>query len=145
MPPSLPPSMPRFNGPAFHPKLLVAAAGALVVLIVVFTSYYTVDADSEGVVQRFGRYYDTVKPGLHFKIPLGVDRVTIVPVLRQLKLEFGFGTPGGTNPYQYSGVNDQDEVRSMVTGDLNAVEVEWVVQYHISDAREYLFNLRDTE
>ena len=59
--------MPRFNGPAFHPKLLVAAAGALVVLIVIFTSYYTVDADSEGVVQRFGRYYDTVKPGLHFK------------------------------------------------------------------------------
>ena len=82
-------------------------------------------SDSVAVVQRFGKYLKDVPPGLHFKLPLGVDVATIVPVKRQLKQEFGFATPGATDPYQIS--RDGKRETQMVTGDLNAVLVEWVV------------------
>jgi membrane protease subunit HflK len=96
------------------------------------------------VLQRFGAYKDTMDPGLHFKLPLGIDTVEIVPRDRQLKLEFGYGTEGASNSYQYrSSDNEQAFERSMVTGDLNAVEVEWVVQYRISDPKDYLFHFHD--
>lgn len=121
---------------------MILGLAALVILIGVFTGYYTVGTDSVGVVQRFGKFKEIVEPGLHFKIPFGVDSVTIVPVRRQLKMEFGFATPGGTNPDQYGNVRDQEDEKSMVTGDLNAAQVEWVVQYDISDPRAFLFNLR---
>ena len=68
--------------------------------LVAWSSFYTVPSDSVAVLQRFGRYLKEVPPGLHFKLPLGVDAATIVPVKRQLKQEFGFTTPGATDPYQ---------------------------------------------
>jgi membrane protease subunit HflK len=92
-------------------------------------------------VLRFGKYLTTVEPGLHFKLPLGIDRVTVLPTRRQLKLEFGFATRGHTDPVQAG--DAQSEEKSMVTGDLNAAMVEWVVQYRISDARQYLFEVRN--
>ncbi|CAN5160134.1 FtsH protease activity modulator HflK [soil metagenome] len=110
-------------------------------LVLFWTSFYTVEAESEGVVLRFGKYLKTVEPGLHFKIPLGVDDVTVLPTRRQLKLEFGFYTPGYADPRQAS--NFQKEERSMVTGDLNAALVEWVVQYRIDEPRNYLFEVRN--
>jgi modulator of FtsH protease HflK len=110
-------------------------------LVLIWTSFYTVPAESEGVVLRFGRYFKTVEPGLHFKLPFGVDDVTVLPTRRQLKLEFGFSTPGYSDPRQAS--NFQREERSMVTGDLNAALVEWVVQYRIEDPRQYLFEVRN--
>ena len=113
----------------------------LPVVILVWTSLYTVAAESEGVVLRFGKYLTTVEPGLHFKLPLGVDEVTVLPTRRQLKLEFGFFTRGYTDPIQAS--PHLIEEKSMVTGDLNAALVEWVVQYRIEDARKYLFDVRN--
>ena len=110
-------------------------------IIILWTSYYTVPAESEGVVLRFGKFLKTVEPGLHFKIPLGVDEVSVLPTRRQLKLEFGFYTAGYTNPDQPT--MQQVEEKSMVTGDLNAALVEWVVQYRISDPKEYLFDVRN--
>lgn len=112
-------------------------------LVGVFSSFYTVNTESVAVVQRFGRFQKTTPPGLHFKIPFSVDRVTIVPTLRQLKLEFGFATRGATNEYQ--GSQQPDLERNMVTGDLNAAEVEWVVQYGISDPVQYLFHVHEPE
>src|SRR6201993_4756660 len=106
------------------------------------TSYYTVGAESEGVMLRFGKFLKTVEPGLHFKLPLGIDAVAVLPTRRQLKLEFGFTTPGYlTNPIQSS--ENPDEEKSMVTADLNAALVEWVVQYRIEDPRQYLFDVRN--
>jgi membrane protease subunit HflK len=110
-------------------------------IIILWTSFYTVPAESEGVVLRFGKFLTTVNPGLHFKIPLGVDEVSVLPIRRQLKLEFGFYTSGYTNPDQPT--MQQIEEKSMVTGDLNAALVEWVVQYRISDPKEYLFDVRN--
>ena len=105
-------------------------------------SYYTVGPESQGVVRRFGKYFQTVDPGLHFKLPFGIDTVTVLPTRRQLKLEFGFSTPGyTTNPIQAG--QEPDEEKSMVTGDLNAALVEWVVQYRIEDPSQYLFVVRN--
>jgi membrane protease subunit HflK len=136
--------------PEFNVNVNIRSAiGIVLLLVIVFvvallalTSYYTVAADSEGVVLRFGKYLKTVEPGLHFKLPFGVDTVTVVPTRRQLKLEFGFTTPGYlTNPVQPS--QDPMEEKSMVTGDLNAALVEWVVQYRIDDPSQYLFEVRN--
>ncbi len=90
------------------PDILISprqiALGIVIVLAVClgYSSFYTVSAESVGVVQRFGHYHYVVDPGLHLKIPFGVDRVVQVPVKRQLKEEFGFGTPGATFTRQMS-------------------------------------------
>ena len=117
--------------------LLVILALAV---LVAWTTYYTVPSDSVAVVQRFGKYLTDVPPGLHFKLPLGIDVATIVPDKRQLKQEFGFATAGATDPYQISRDAKQE---TMVTGDLNAALVEWVVQYRISDPVKFLFDVRE--
>ena len=119
----------------------VAIIAIVLVLVGAWTAYYTVPSDSVAVVQRFGKYLKDVQPGLHFKFPLGIDAATIVPVKRQLKQEFGFTTPGATDPYQ-SPVDGKRETE-MVTGDLNAALVEWVVQYRIADPAKYLFEVRE--
>jgi len=114
---------------------------ALIVGIGLLSSFYQVPASSVGVVQRFGKYLDTTQPGLNFKLPFGVDTVTQVEIRRQLKLEFGYGTRGATNEYQYNeDYEDMALEKNMVTGDLNAAVVEWVVQFHIEDARDFVFN-----
>jgi len=116
---------------------------ALLVIMGVWTAYYTVPSDSVAVVQRFGKYLKDVPPGLHFKLPLGIDTATIVPVKRQLKQEFGFSTPGATDPYQSPRPREGIKETQMVTGDLNAALVEWVVQYRISDPVKFLFEVRE--
>ena len=106
-----------------------------------WTAFYTVPSDSVAVVQRFGKYLKQVSPGLQFKLPLGIDTATIVPVKRQLKQEFGFTTPGAQDAYQ--GSRNGRRETEMVTGDLNAALVEWVVQYRISDPVKFLFEVRN--
>ncbi len=108
-----------------------------------WTACYTVPSDSVAVVQRFGKYLKNVPPGLHFKLPMGIDEATVVPVKRQLKQEFGFMTPGSGDRYQTSQPGNQTRETQMVTGDLNAALVEWVVQYRISDPVKYLFEVRE--
>jgi membrane protease subunit HflK len=117
--------------------------GVPVILLVslAYTSIYTVQAESQGVVLRFGKFVKTVDPGLRFKLPFGVDRVSIVPVKRQLKQEFGFGTEGAQDATQFS--SEQKEERSMVTGDLNAATVEWIIQYRIREPKLFLFEVRN--
>lgn len=136
---SVSPIRGRFAGPpsvSWSNILLVILA-----IIGVWTAYYTVPAESEGVVLRFGKYIEKVPPGLHFKLPFGIDEVIKVPTQRQLKLEFGFASPGGvTNPDQPS--RQPFPEKSMVTGDLNSALVEWVVQYRITEPETYLFEVR---
>lgn len=122
---------------------VIGFVGLVLVVLGIWTAYYTVPSDSVAVVQRFGRYTVTVPPGLHFKLPLGIDDATIVPVKRQLKQEFGFITPGIQDPFQSPHPNDGRRETEMVTGDLNAALVEWVVQYRISDPVKFLFEVRE--
>ena len=118
--------------------VLIALTG-----LALWSAYYTVPSDSVAVVQRFGKYLKNVPPGLHFKLPLGIDVATIVPVKRQLKQEFGFTTPGARDRYQGTRRHDGKRETEMVTGDLNAALVEWVIQYRIADPVKYLFEVRD--
>jgi membrane protease subunit HflK len=122
-------------------RLLLIALMVLFALVGLLTSYYTIPAESEGVVLRFGKYMLRVSPGLHFKLPYGIDRVIVVPTQRQQKLEFGFATSGYTQPDQ-AGAEPQKE-KSMVTGDLNSALVEWIVQYRITEPEHYLFDVRE--
>ncbi len=115
----------------------------LLLIVGMFTCVYTIQAESEGVVLRFGKYVRNAEPGLRFKLPFGIESVTMVPVKRQLKQEFGFGTTGGTNPSQFSA--EQTLERGMVTGDLNAATVEWIIQYRVRDPQLYLFKVRDPD
>ena len=136
--------MPGFpgNGGIPLPWLAAAAAGFLF-LAGLARGVYTVGPESVGVSQRVGRVVGTVGPGLRFKLPFGIETVTILPVKRQLKMEFGFGTPGSTNLDQAASSAEQSRESDMVTGDLNAAHVEWVVQYEIDDPERYLFNHRE--
>lgn len=135
---SFPFPRPKIN---VSPKWLLLAPLGILLVVGLFSSYYTVSPESEAVVQRFGKFKEVAKPGLHFKIPYGVDTATIVPVRRQLKLEFGFNTPGATSIDQFS--EEPEKERDMVTGDLNAAQVEWILQYSISSPQDYLFQVRN--
>lgn len=127
--------------PSIPKSWILPLAVVVVALVTGTTSFYTIPAESEGVVIRFGRYLKTVQPGLHFKWPVGIDAVEVLPTRRQLKMEFGFATSNYTNPYQVGSENDRERV--MVTGDLNAAIVEWIIQYRIQDPKKYLFDVRD--
>lgn len=135
----------QIDVPDFKPQMILIGFAVVGVLVGVVTSIYTVQADEEGVVLRFGKYQSTQSPGLHFKMPFFIDRVEKVEVLRQMKQEFGFGTGGNTNRFQYVGDSEQEQEKKMVTGDLNAARVEWVIQYRITEPKDYLFEVRNAD
>lgn len=118
--------------------------GVLIIagLWLLFSAFYTIDADEVGVIQRFGEYVRTTEPGLHVKIPFGVEAVRKVKVQRVLKEEFGFRTIEAGIRTEYSPA-DFSEESLMLTGDLNSAVVEWIVQYRIKDPVQYLFNVRN--
>jgi modulator of FtsH protease HflK len=116
----------------------------LIVVVAALTSARTVGPEEEGVVLIFGKYNRTVQPGLNFIAPFGVEKMHKIPVQRQLKQEFGFRTETPGTRTTYSKENFSDE-SLMLTGDLNLADVEWVVQYRISDSYQYLFRVRNAE
>ncbi len=124
-------------------KYLVWIVPIVLVLLVASTSFYMVNTDEEGVVQRFGKYVRTTGPGLHFKLPLTIERVSKPQVKKIFKEEFGFRTLKAGVQTRY-GTRPMEEFL-MLCGDLSVAEVEWIVQYKIKDAREYLFNARNPE
>jgi len=129
---------------------LVTFKRAFIVIIVVlgiatiFTSFYTVDADSVAVILRFGKYIRETMPGLHFKLPLGIERAINVPVKKLLKEEFGFRTLRAGVRTQYD-PRDYPAESLLLTGDLNIADVEWVIQYKIERPKEYLFAIRNSK
>jgi membrane protease subunit HflK len=129
------------NLPQFDPRWILRGIYFIVALSIVISSYTAIPADAVGVLTRFGKYVDTLQPGLRLKIPLGIDRIDLVEVQRQNKLEFGFGTQGANNPDQASDEPEQEQ--NMVTGDLNMANVEWVVQYRVDDAKQNLFHVHE--
>ena len=114
------------------------------ILLVGATSFYTVQPDEEAVVIRLGKYVQTNPPGLHFKLPLGVDQVTKVKTRKVHQLEFGFRSSGVPGARAHSSRRFKEE-SLMLTGDLNVAEVEWVVQYQISDPFKFLFHAAEPE
>jgi len=127
------------------PKRLITV-GVIILAAIVFlvTGLYTVNPEEVGVIQRFGKYLSTTQPGLHFKIPFGVDKLTKVKVKHVFKEEFGFRTLQAGVRTKYSSQSYNQEA-IMLTGDLNIADVEWIVQYRIKDPVKYLFNVRNVE
>ncbi len=123
-------------------KLIVAG---VVILILLASSFYQISPEEIGVILRFGKFVRTTEPGLHIKIPLGIETLEKVPVQRQLKKEFGFRTvsPGIRTEYRVTTESLKEAI--MLTGDLNVAVVEWIVQYKIKDAYKYLFKIRDVD
>tara|TARA_B110000495_G_C22990620_1_gene583274 strand:+ start:352 stop:1311 length:960 start_codon:yes stop_codon:yes gene_type:complete len=124
-------------------KNLRSIISVFVLGFLIMSSVYTVDANENAVILRFGAYTDTKGPGLHFKIPF-IETVQKVKVDYQYKQEFGFRTlrPGVKTQYSTRGFEKESW---MLTGDLKIAEVKWVVQYKIKDAKNYLFNVKNVE
>jgi modulator of FtsH protease HflK len=130
--------------PNVSPNLIKYGIAGVLILILIFTSFYTISPEEVGVILRFGKYSHTADPGLNFKIPFGVDNLTKVSVQRQLKLEFGFRTAEAGVRTRYASGSFLEE-SLMLTGDLNSAVVEWIVQYRINDPYKFLFKVRGTE
>lgn len=123
---------------------LVALIAILAALILAWTAWFTVQPEETGIVQRFGRVIRKAEPGLHFKLPYGIETVRTVPTARVLKEEFGFRTlaAGERTRYVEKPYNKAESL--MLTGDLNVIDVQWIVQYRIEDPIRYLFHVRNT-
>ena len=117
---------------------------ALVVTGALITGFYTVQPDGQAVVKRFGKVIDVKDPGLHFKLPFLIDRQYFVPTERVLKEEFGFRTITTDTRTVYEKLPAHRDESLMLTGDLKVIDVEWVVQYRISDPNQYLHRVRDS-
>ncbi len=114
----------------------------IAVLLIALSTFYTIDVDEVGIVQRFGKYMRTDDPGLNFKMPIGIERVTKVKIRRVYKEEFGFRTPQSDTPRTVSEL-ESNNVSLMLTGDLNVALVPWIVQYRINDPYKYLFKVQN--
>ena len=111
------------------------------VLTALTTSFYTVATDEKGVVTRFGKFDRITEPGLHFKLPAPIELVQQPQVERIFKEEFGFKTLQAGVQSRYGGKNLEESL--MLCGDLSVAEVEWIVQYKISEPEKFLFNIRN--
>ena len=116
---------------------------AVIVLYVGTSVFYTVAVDEVGIVQRFGKYARTSPPGLNFKFPRGIEKVTKVKVRYVYKEEFGFRTVQAGVRSRYAPGAAYLNESLMLTGDLNVAVVPWIVQYRIKDPYKYLFKVRD--
>src|SRR5205814_1517963 len=130
----------------FHPlRFLLGIIGLIGILITLgslLLGFTSIPTNSVGVKLRFGAYHSTESPGLAYAIPY-IEEIKMVPTQRLLKLEFGFTTQGATNEFQ--GDNEQEDTETMITGDLNTALVPWVVQYRITDPKQYLFGAHEPE
>ena len=123
-------------------KYILPSVAGFLVLMFIFSGLYAVGPDEVGVIRRFGKYVRTTNPGLHFKIPMGIEKVNNVKVRYIYKEEFGFRTLRAGIKSQYSPKEYFDE-SLMLTGDLNVLVVEWIVQFKVKDPVRFLFNVRN--
>ena len=132
------PSAPKVNWKKFSRRATVVLSLALV-LILSSTCWYTVDDKQQAVVTTFGKVTDITDPGLHFKLPFGIQQVYKVDVNVYQKIELGYTT----NPNGTTTTNTSES--TMITGDYNIVNVDFYVEYKVSDPVQYLFSSNDPE
>ena len=127
------------NSPEKLGKYILWGALALVVVLGLFTSFYTVDDKQQAVVTTFGKVTDITEPGLHFKLPFGIQQVYPVDVNVYQKIELGYTTDSSGKIVGETGES------TMITGDYNIVNVDFFVEYKISDPQKYLFSSNSPE
>ncbi|MDP8264624.1 MAG: FtsH protease activity modulator HflK [Candidatus Aceula lacicola] len=134
------------QGKKYIPKINKGMSSAVIMLAVavllVLSSFYSVGPDEVGVIRRFGKYVKTTQPGLHWKLPFNIEKLNKVKVKRIYKEEFGFKTVRAGVKTQYSS-RAYSEESLMLTGDLNVVDVNWIVQFKLEDPVKSLFNIRN--
>lgn len=135
---------PRWGGAQLRPSWIFWGLAAVTVVWGAYSTYYIVQPEERAVVKRFGAVIDQADPGLHFKLPFGIDAVQLVPTERVLKQEFGFRTVSVGAPSAYDG-EGLEAASMMLSGDLNIIKVEWVVQYKIHDPVKWLYRIREPE
>lgn len=118
--------------------------GIFILIMLGKGTFYTIQPDEVGVLLRFGKFVDTTNPGLHFKIPFGVDKVIPVKVEKVYTSEFGFKTKSAGVRTIYSQKSYQSE-SLMLTGDLNVLDLQWIVQFKIKDPYRVLFQIRNID
>ena len=120
----------------------LADAGCFQVVGYPVVSFFADHDRRERFVRRFGSFVRVTTPGLHFKLPFKIEKVNKVPIEKIDKEEFGFQTAQAGVRSTYSRQSFDDE-SLMLTGDLNILDVEWIVQFKREDPVKYLVNVRD--
>ncbi len=119
--------------------IVLASVAAMALVLCVLTCFYTVDDKQQAVVTTFGKVSNITDPGLHFKLPFGIQKVRKVDVNIYQKIELGYTTDkNGT-------VTTNESESAMITGDYNIVNVDFFVEYKISDPVQYLYSSNDPE
>jgi len=128
--------------PKLKPKTIGIIIVVLLIVIAAFSSFYMVDQKEQAVVLLFGKFNRITEPGLHFKLPFGIEKNFNVPTQRILKEEFGFRTEEAGITTRYSS-RDFSEESIMLTGDLNIIDVQWIIQYQIVEPMNWLFKVEN--
>lgn len=142
---------PGGNRPSFdmagqvHPVWFLVLLIAGIVLWGISTCFFTVETQGQAIVKRFGKVVATKGPGLHFKLPFGIETQTFVPTEKVLKHEFGFASTDtssrrGSSTFQKTSMHQEESL--MLTGDLKVIDLEWVVQFRINDPNKYLHRVQ---
>ncbi len=121
-------------------RTAILAVLAVLVALCVMTCFYTVDDKQQAVVTTFGKVTAVNDAGVHFKIPFGIQQVEKVDVHVYQKIELGYRTESGSDDYKV--VEDES---TMITGDYNIVNVDFFVEYKISDPVQYLYASNDPQ
>ena len=132
------PKRPKKVGMERIGKIVTAVVVALVLVIGISTCFYTVDDKQQAVVTTFGRVTDVTDAGVHFMIPFGIQQVRKVDVNVYQKIELGYSSDG-------KNYNANETESTMITGDYNIVNVDFFVEYKISDPVQYLYSSNEPE
>lgn len=135
---------PKQGSPKIRPRLIVIIIAIVVVIILISSSLFVVDQTEEAVVLLFGKFNRIAAPGLHVKVPFGIEKNFNVPTQVVQNMSFGFRTEQAGVTTLYS-PGDYPEESIMLTGDLNIVDVEWIIQYRIMEPKNWLFNVENKE
>ena len=137
--PNQPPKKPKKNVDFKRAgKTVLVVALALILFLAAGSCFYTVDDKQQAVVTTFGRVTDVTDAGVHFRLPFGIQRVQKVDVNVYQKIELGYSSDGN-----YYNVNEDES--TMITGDYNIVNVDFFVEYKISDPVQYLYSSNEPE
>ena len=134
---------PKRRAKSVGPAIFIWLIILVVAVAAGFSSFYVVDETENAVITRLGKYTQTVGSGLHAKLPFGLDKAYTVPVKVVQTEQFGFKTikAGRNNEYK----NNIGTESTMLTGDLNIVDVEWIIQYRIVDPKQWLFGVYEKQ
>lgn len=135
-----------FNFGDVPTKKIIALVGLVLLFLWLSTGFYTIGTDEEGVVMRFGSYSRTSPAGLNYKLPAPIETVTKISVTRINKEEVGFRSSGQRiTTREMLLKNTVSNESQILTTDENIVDINFEVQWLISDAKNFLFNVRDLQ